>query len=315
MKTLKPVITKANYYTELEKTINDFFLSILKEIENIITRNITMLNSVDVLQDALNSGRVQYFNGSFQGRFNSRIVKELQKLGAIFDQRTKAYNLAMNKLPYNLVSQIAISSSKFENVHNETLKYLDNLQANNILDNKINELPLHDNYIATLDDVEDEFSKTMDGVVDYYRSDKINENLSREYASNLKLYIRKFTDENILSLRKQVLNNTFQGYRAENLISILKNNYSVSENKAKFLARQETNLLVASFREQRYTDAGINKYKWRIRGFRTRKDHKRLDGKIFLWSEPPVVNRETGERKHPGQDWNCFCTAIPIVEF
>lgn len=315
MKYLAPVITKANYYEDLEKTINDFFISFLQEINSIINKNIQMLNSNNIIQDALNVGRIQYVNGSFQGKFNASIVKELKKIGANYNKKTNNYDISIIDLPFAIQSQISISKTRFEKTHNEIIKYLDDMQNENILKSKIDELPLQDEYVKTIDDIDKAFEKTMDGVVDYYRNEKINENLAKDYANNIKLYIENFTKENITNLRKQVLNNTFSGYRAENLINIIKINYNVSESKAKFLARQETNLLVASFREQRYKDVGVQKYKWRVRGFHTRPDHKALDGKIFFWDNPPVVNRETGERKHPGQDWNCFCTAIPIVEF
>ncbi|NDK07859.1 hypothetical protein EOM39_01275 [Candidatus Gracilibacteria bacterium] len=315
MKYLAPVITKAEYYEELEKTINDFFIEFLEEITNIINKNIQMLNSKNIIQDALNVGRIQYINGTFQGKFNASIVKELKKLGASYNKKTNSYSVDMASLPFNIQSQISISKTRFEKVHTEIIKYLDDMQNENVLKSKINEIPIENGYLNTLSNIDNEFQKTMIGVVDYQRSQDINENLAKDYANNLKLYIENFTKDNIINLRKQVLNNTFNGYRAENLIKIIKMNYNVSQSKANFLARQETNLLVASFREQRYKDVGVQKYKWRVRGFHTRPDHKALDGKIFFWDNPPVVNRETGERKHPGQDWNCYCTAIPIVEF
>ena len=41
--------------------------------------------------------------------------------------------------------------------------------------------------------------------------------------------------------------------------------------------------------------------------------HKDLDGKIFEFANPPITN-EKGDRNNPGEDWQCRCEAIPIVE-
>ena len=49
------------------------------------------------------------------------------------------------------------------------------------------------------------------------------------------------------------------------------------------------------------------RYVWRTRGDeKVRTSHRPNDGRIFSWSEPP----ETG---HPGEDYNCRCSAEPYV--
>jgi len=55
-------------------------------------------------------------------------------------------------------------------------------------------------------------------------------------------------------------------------------------------------------------------YIWRVPpayASRTRKDHLRLNGQVFCWDDPPVVNQRTGERGHPGMDGACRCYAEP----
>ena len=124
----------------------------------------------------------------------------------------------------------------------------------------------------------------------------------------------KFRELN-MKLREEVNENTFSGFRSDRLLKSLQSNYGVSLSKAKFLAKQETSLLTSKYREQRYKSAGVNKYKWEIRGFRTRDDHRKLQGQIFTWDTPPITNTKTGARNHPGEDYNCYCTAIAIAEF
>lgn len=316
MKTLRPLITKLEYSEDLQTKLDKLFFDILiKPVLELIKKDTQMLtNSNDVLKEAINSGKIQFNSGKFTGNFNSKITKALQKIGATFNDKTKTFDIAINLLPFDIQSQIAISVSKFENLHKEAIDYYDRLNESEV-NKKIDELELSKEFQNITGKVEKDFKDTIKKfIVDYKRSDTMNEVLSEEYATNMKLYIKNFFENEIIELRKSVLDNTFNGYRAESLIKNIESRYGVSQSKATFLARQETNLLVAKFRETRYKEVGVNSYKWRIRGYKTRPDHKRLDGKIFSWDNPPIVNTKTGERKHPGEDYNCYCTAIPLVE-
>ncbi len=140
------------------------------------------------------------------------------------------------------------------------------------------------------------------------------EQLKDDYTENLDLYIQKWHDEQILRLRKKVSENVQQGFRAENLIADIQAEKKVSYNKAKFLAKQETSLMVSKYRQVRYEDAGINRYMWSTsRDQRVRHDHRELQGKIFRFDQPPVTDKNTGARNNPGEDFNCRCVAIPVL--
>jgi putative chitinase len=52
----------------------------------------------------------------------------------------------------------------------------------------------------------------------------------------------------------------------------------------------------------------VDRYIWRSRDdSRVRAIHAAYDDRIFFWSSPP-------EGGHPGQGWNCRCTAEPIID-
>ena len=52
----------------------------------------------------------------------------------------------------------------------------------------------------------------------------------------------------------------------------------------------------------------VERYTWRSSdNSRVRASHAEYDDHIFLWSDPP-------EGGHPGQGWNCRCTAEPIID-
>ena len=52
----------------------------------------------------------------------------------------------------------------------------------------------------------------------------------------------------------------------------------------------------------------VERYTWRSRDdSRVRASHSEYDDRIFAWSDPPAGG-------HPGQEWNCRCTAEPIID-
>ena len=62
-------------------------------------------------------------------------------------------------------------------------------------------------------------------------------------------------------------------------------------------------------------EGGFQYYVWTTRkDDRVRPDHARLEGRICNWNDPPVVDLRSGRRRHPGEDYNCRCTAAPYKE-
>jgi SPP1 gp7 family putative phage head morphogenesis protein len=145
--------------------------------------------------------------------------------------------------------------------------------------------------------------------------------IAAEWQDNVDLWIKGFAEEEIQSLRVGIQKATLAGNRYELAIKAVQKSYGVTAAKAKFLARQETNLLVTKLKETRYLDAGVVEYRWRcVAGSKhhpVRPSHKILDGKLFRWSDPPITSApdEPARRNNPGQDYNCRCIAIPVVRF
>lgn len=95
-------------------------------------------------------------------------------------------------------------------------------------------------------------------------------------------------------------------------ISVLKEEIrhigSVTETRARLIARDQTNKLNGALTKARQTSLGVKRYRWSTSGDeRVRQDHQALDGQVFSWDKPPAVG-------HPGQDIQCRCVAIPIFD-
>ena len=69
----------------------------------------------------------------------------------------------------------------------------------------------------------------------------------------------------------------------------------------------------AAITRQLHEQMGVSEYVWTTqRDNRVRDSHRRLDGRIFKYSEPPVMNEKSGERGNPGDDFGCRCVATPV---
>lgn len=81
---------------------------------------------------------------------------------------------------------------------------------------------------------------------------------------------------------------------------------TIGVNRAKTIARDQVGKLQANLTQVRAKRAGVDKYEWQTVGDnRVRPKHEALDGD----------EREYGKGLQPGDDVNCRCVSIPLVEF
>lgn len=103
-------------------------------------------------------------------------------------------------------------------------------------------------------------------------------------------------------------------WRVEELQDVIQKQFDVTTAKAELLARDQVLKLNGDLVKTRQQGAGIDKYVWTTSGDeRVREMHEELDGTVQSWNSPPVVS-EDGRREHPGGDYQCRCTAYPVLE-
>lgn len=322
---LTPIIESLDDYAAIEDKImvlyrRELYFPLLRQLK---FPNKVLKNAIEPLVEAIQTGRITFSKGTFSGRFNASISKELKRLGAQWDRKTGTWKVSQSFLPIEVRSAISASDARFQ----EKLAEIDARLSALSPEIFAGKLRLSNNFDTLLFKTERNFSSSIKNItVAPQLSDEARRRVSEEWEKNLQLYIQDFTEKETSRLRKDVKEAVFSGNRYESLIGTIQKSYGVTQSKAKFLARQETSLLMTKFKQTRYEDAGVRKYKWTcvhmphqkkgapyIPG-EVRYSHGILNGKVFRWDQPPVVN-EKGERKNPGQDYNCRCYAIPIVEF
>lgn len=271
------------------------------------------INSISDLKNAIRAGRIFYQEGYFYGVFNSVTGKALRNLGASFSSQKKAYKLDINKIPMDMRTDIVIGRGMNQSKTERILKYLEEIKPLKLIVGSGMQA------ITMFDDLNKQAITTFKVLPENLQipmelTQQQKDNLADTYQKNLSGYLEDWKTEQIERLREKTQQNAVLGYRADRLAGIVKSEFDVSKNRAKFIARQETSQFISKYRQDRYTNAGIKQYIWSTsKDERVRLDHKVLDHQIFSWDSPPITNRITGERNHPGSDYNCRCLALPVI--
>lgn len=270
----------------------------------------TLKNARGDLKSLIRTGKLSFSRGKFYGKFTASVSKELIDLGAKWNIASQTWDINLGQLPADVAAAIRLSEARFLSTMAGVNEALGKILPEN-LSVKLKAESFFATEIFKLDRDLTKAIKTITVPAQLTELEKAK--IADGYAENLDKYIKKFTQKEIIKLREQIQENVYSGNRYENLIKTIQDSYNVSENKARFLARQETKLLTAEIKKTRSVTSGSPGYIWKcVAGTKdhpVRPDHKRLDGKYFTWDDPPVTNLRTGAKNSPGQDYNCRCRA------
>jgi SPP1 gp7 family putative phage head morphogenesis protein len=323
MISLKPIREKASEFDEIESKIKilfkkEIYLPLIREFSSKAT---LIKNAKSDLFEALRTGRITFNRGKFSGKFSATTSKELKELGAKWNRKENCFSIPKSSLPPEV--QVAISSSS--SAFSKKLYSIDQKLAAIVPEELASQLKISHLFDQTLWKVEHEFQKSIKNItIAPKMSSEQAKRISDEWQNNMQIWIKDFTEKEIKSLRENIQKSVFAGNRYESAIQMIQKSYGVTSNKAKFLARQETALLMAKHKEIKYQSAGIDEYKWQaVSGtplHPVRPRHKALSdasqaGKIFRFDDPPISDLKTGARNNPGEDYNCRCVAVPVVRF
>lgn len=307
----------------LKRQIYDPLVAILGESVYRRTNNSLVYSNAKkpTVLDAIRTGQIQFHRGAFRGRFSAAISKELKALGAQWDQKTGTFKLPQSSLPGDLRQAISTSLAQFE----QKLAAMDRHLAKIVPEELADQLKVAPHFDRTIFKVEQKFQRSVRNItVAPKLSSKTRARIAEEWQNNMQLSIKDFTEKEIRELRRRMQTLVFSGKRYEQAVSMIARSYGTSLAKAKFLARQETGLLMAKLKANRYQDAGVKEYKWRcVAGtplHPVRPAHKKLadqsdKGKVFRWDDPPNTAEpdQAPRYNNPGEDFNCRCFAVPVI--
>ena len=271
----------------------------------------------DVITQALLKGSIVYEQNGFKAldKFTNAQSRLLEKWGAIWDKWSKSYKLPYSKLPQHILIAIAANRNLTQQKVDFVKKFLETLQEN--WESAVDTMVFHDEVRTVLDDAGNEIKKTVKNinVIDFELSEGQKEEISKTYTNNIRYYVKQFGDERIPIMRQKVQELVINGSRMVDVEKMLNNEFRIFGNKAKFLAQNETNIMLAELKKVEYQGMGFDKFIWRtITDGRERELHRHLNGRVFRYDDPPIIDLRTGQRGLPGQTYNCRCEAIPYTE-
>lgn len=315
---IKDFKIKESYARLIEKALFAYLWEgIYKPIFQIMEiKPIKASNSINDIREAIRNGSVMYSDGSFKAKkkFTNAQALELEKWGAKWDSFYKVYRLPLYQIPENIRNIITQINLVHQAQLNDVLTFLNEVENNMpyIIDSMI-----FDEEVKTiLDDAGNEIKKNSKrlAVIEPELNEAQKEEIARNYTKNIQGYVIKdFAQERIPEMRQKVQELVFKGYRYDEVEKMLQKEYGIMARKAKFLAQNETNIMLSEYKKVTYKEMGSNSFTWMtITDGKERELHKKLNGTTWTYENPPVIDERTGQRGLPGQTYNCRCLMSPL---
>lgn len=141
----------------------------------------------------------------------------------------------------------------------------------------------------------------------------VRDALMRWRDSNVRL-IKSIPEQLLTEVYAVVTNAAREGLRVEQVADQILKRFDVSESRARLIGRDQILKANADLTRVRHIEAGVTSYVWSTsRDERVRPMHEDLDGTVQRWDDPPVTN-ERGDTNAPGEDYQCRCVAVPILD-
>lgn len=242
---------------------------------------------------ALKKGTLKYKRGRLTGAFNTKLVDILKKAGGTKQGKGWVF---IGEVPQALQRYFDIEKTKLERIEKIANERIEELASTSI---KIG---------FDVKKIDSEVAKDSGVAVDINLGE-----LSLKYTTETEKPIKDYIQSELETLREKVQGFIINGEGSNALKSYLHTREGMNENKARFIARQETSLLLSEIQKEKYMKAGAKSFRWVAwNDGRTRPLHKSFNGKIFSFDNPPL--NEKGEPTLPGQDFGCRCVALPIFD-
>ena len=340
---IKDAKNKKKYEDLIAKSLMFYWnRMIFGPVSKILSQNIKAANDNSLILEGLKQGSIFYQDGYFKSlkSFSNDVSLQFKNLGAKWDKYEKGFSFVSmpDWLQDVVVKMEVIRTAQLQQISG----YLQDLQLN--LNHYIDEMIFNTDVEQILDETNKDIQangKRINIIVPDLNKQQVD-NIARDYTKNMQYYVKKWTSESIISMRQQVQDMVLNGLREDSVKKVLQTQYtkelkeSIKKNKpknlsqkelnlwykrqkkrflqkAKFLAQNETSILLAQYKRQVYTEMGFEEFIWNtIMDTHERQLHAELNGKIFRFDNPPIIDERTGQRGLPGETYNCRCGFIPI---
>lgn len=148
-------------------------------------------------------------------------------------------------------------------------------------------------------------TKAVFGVDVFYEEPWLQSEMASFAQSNVAL-IKSIRDKSVTDIERITYEGVRSGRRAEEIAIDIKNQYGVTRNRAKVIARDQVGKFNGQLTRLRQLDAGVQAFRWSTAGDeRVRPQHDMLEGQVFSWNDPPSIG-------FPGEPIMCRCIGEPL---
>lgn len=138
--------------------------------------------------------------------------------------------------------------------------------------------------------------------------------------------IKGMADETLKRIETRVTTSVMRGGGHRTLAKDLTHELGIMQQRAKLIARDQTAKLNSDLNRMRQEQVGIATYEWSTsQDERVRDSHAAMEGRICKWDDPTVYRDEGdtewrsrssigGVELHPGEDIQCRCVPVAIME-
>lgn len=339
MKFAKEIKPSKKLEKQLEQAVAETFLDyIFKDIFEVLEQKPLPLQNaiqdeldpdvydanIKIIRDALYRGDIFYKDGNIQceegHKFGLKLSKAIKTvLSGKYNKTKKSYKIDLRKINATVRADIAVIDDNVKESVNKiqsVIETKETQEAPEIDTTKVQKA--FERYYKDLD------QKTRDSLklgINQYSKENM-ESIRKEYIETAKYYVTKFNNRRLPKIREKLARMTLEkNLSHRELVKYIRQEFGLCERRCKFIARQEAKLARAEFIQEKATSNGMNSYMWetahdeKVRDNPNGEDHKYLDGGIFRFDQPPIINHKTGRRANPAQDYNCRCVAKIIVSW
>lgn len=148
---------------------------------------------------------------------------------------------------------------------------------------------------------------------DYFDGDFFSEAIEQWISDNVDLIVT-IPNDALDHLKKVVYESYMSGKPVTAIVKDIQKSYGTTKSHARLIARDQIGKLNSQITRYQQQSCGVNLYQWStVKDSRVRDSHRALEGKIFDWDNPPIVDNR-GRRCHPGEDYQCRCSARPVLD-
>lgn len=316
---LKPIGYKKEYERVIANQIIIWlWANIYKECFSIM-RSRTVENSTNKIVEAIQSGLIYYQDGAFYSsrvKFSNEIAKELEGIGAKYSKYRKAYVIDKSKLPIETLWAIdtarAVVSQKVDTLQaylTYQLGRLGDLEKKLVFDEAVNQIMLDLQKRLYKNAQKQKIELITPKLTEFRRNE-----IAKRYTENLDFWIKDWIPQDIIKMRETVGQMAIDGKSRKDIENYIVKEFGKDQRKARFLARNESAIATTSYLQAKYREEGFTHFKWvtNLDG-RERKTHRELNGEVFSFDNPPIIDERTGQRGLPAETYNCRCLMSPVI--